>query len=127
MRRLAPPGRSERAAAGERLAERDLVGVLEVGADRETGGEARDGDVRRLLAQRVGDVERGGLPRGGRVRGEDDLLDRRADAAQELGDLEVLRLDAVDRRKRPAEDVVAPAVLARALDRDDVADLLDDA
>ena len=45
----------------------------------------------------------------------------------ELGDLQVLGVDAVDRRQRAAEHVVAPAVLVRALDRDDVARLLDDA
>src|SRR5689334_24016070 len=45
----------------------------------------------------------------------------------ELGELEVLGLDAVDRRQRAAEHVVAAAVLVRALDRDDVAGLLDHA
>ena len=38
---------SERAAAGERPAERDLVGVLEVAADGQAGGQARDRDVGR--------------------------------------------------------------------------------
>ena len=41
--------RLQRAAAGEGAAERDLVGVLEVAADREAGGEAGDGDVGRAL------------------------------------------------------------------------------
>ena len=65
-----------------------------------------------------------------RVRREHDLAHRRVgalDARVELGDLEVLRLDAVDRRERAAEHVVAAAVLVRALDRDHVAGLLDDA
>ena len=51
----------------------------------------------------------------------------RVDPGVELGDLEVLGVDAVDRRQRAAEDVVAAAELVRALDRDDVAGLLDDA
>ena len=38
--------RSHLAPAGERLAERDLVGVLEVRADRQTAGQARDGELR---------------------------------------------------------------------------------
>ena len=54
-------------------------------------------------------------------------LGRLDDARVELGDLQVLGVDAVDRRQRAAEHVVAPAVLVRALDRDDVAGLLDDA
>ena len=49
------------------------------------------------------------------------------DARVELGDLQVLGIDAVDRRQRAAEHVVAAAELVRALDRDDVAGLLDDA
>src|SRR5690606_38603569 len=49
------------------------------------------------------------------------------DPAVQLLDLQVLRIDAVDRAERAAEDVIAPVVLVRALDRDDVAGLLDDA
>ena len=48
-------------------------------------------------------------------------------ARVQLGDLEVVGIDAVDRRQRAAEHVVAAAVLVRALDRDHVAGLLDDA
>ena len=49
------------------------------------------------------------------------------DAAEQLVDPQVLGLDAVERRERAAEDVVEPAVLVRALDRDQVGRLLDDA
>src|SRR3954464_7529325 len=49
--------RSDRAAPGERAAERDLVGVLQVAADRQAGGQPRDRDVRGLLAQHLGDVQ----------------------------------------------------------------------
>ena len=62
--------------AGERAAERDLVGVLEVAADRQAGGEAGDRDVGRALAQLVGDVQRGRLAGRRRVGGEHDLADR---------------------------------------------------
>ena len=41
--------------------------------------------------------------------------------------MQVLGVDPVDRRQRPAEHVVAPAELVGALDRDHVAGLLDHA
>src|SRR5690242_8573050 len=113
------------APARERPAERDLVGVLEVGADRQAAGEARDPNA---AAQAVGEVGRGRLAGHVRVRREHDLLDAvPVDAAQELRDAQVLRLDPVERRERAAEHVVEPAVLVRALDRDQVSWLLDDA
>src|SRR5829696_1052556 len=127
------PGRqrlrgSDRSAAGKRAPERDLVGVFEVAANGQPGGEAGDGDLGRARAQPVGDVQGGRLARGGRVGGEHDLAHLGAlDARIELRDLEVVGLDAVDRRERAAEHVVAAAVLVRALDRDDVPRLLDDA
>src|SRR5207302_3486961 len=93
---------SDGAPAGKRLAERDLVRVLEVGADGKPAGEPRDGDAGRTLAQLVGDVERGGLAGGGGVGREHDLAHgrrlRRGDTREQLGDLEVLGVDAVDRR-----------------------------
>ena len=42
-----------------------------------------------------------------------------------LGDAQVLGIDAVDRRQRASQDVVDAAVLVRALDRHDVAGILD--
>ena len=48
-------------------------------------------------------------------------------AVEQLGDVEVLGVHAVDRRQRPAEHVVAAVELAGALDRDHVARLLDHA
>ncbi len=48
-----PPGRLiEAAATGEGLAEGDLVGVLEVGADRQAAGQAGDRDAGRAAARR---------------------------------------------------------------------------
>ena len=49
------------------------------------------------------------------------------DPAQQLVDAQVLGLDAVERRERAAEHVVEAAVLGRALERDQVDRLLDDA
>ena len=49
------------------------------------------------------------------------------DAAEELGDLQILGIDAVDRRERAAEHVVAAAILVRSLERDHIGGLLDDA
>ena len=50
-----------------------------------------------------------------------------AGAVVELGDLQILGIDPVDRRQRATEDVVAALELVRALDRDHVRGLLDDA
>src|SRR4051812_29785258 len=119
---------SQLAAAAERLSERDLVRVLEVGADGQPGREPRDHDLGRALAHRVGKVEGGRLAGGGRVCGHHDLAHTAGlDAVEQLSDAQVLGVDAVDRRQRPAKDVVAAAELVRALDRDHVARLLDDA
>src|SRR6202035_448810 len=118
------------AAPGEGLAERDLVGVLQIRAHRQAAREPCDGDLPRASAQLLGDVQRGGLARGGRVRGEDDLphgTARGGDAGEQLHHLQVLRIDAVDRREGPAEHVVDAVVLVRALHRDHVAGLLHDA
>ena len=49
------------------------------------------------------------------------------DAPDEPVDAQVAGLDAVERRQRSAENVVQAAILAGALDRDDVDRLLDDA
>src|SRR3954468_17971520 len=74
------PGRqrlrgSDGAAAGKRAPERDLVGVLEVAAHRQPGGEARDRDAGRARAQPVGDVEGGRLAGGGGIGGQHHLAD----------------------------------------------------
>ena len=111
--------------AGERPPERDLVGVLEVAADREA---AREPGHAHAVAQPVGEVGGSRLARHVRVCREHDLLDPALlDAIEELADPQVGRLDAVERGERAAEDVVEPAVLVRPLERDDVDRLLDDA
>ena len=98
--------------------------MLEVGSDRQARGEPGDRDT---AAKQLGDVVGGRLAGGGRVGREHDLGHLGvARAGDQLGDLQVLRVDPVDRRERPAEHVVEPAVLVSALDRDHVGGLLDD-
>src|SRR5829696_1886417 len=128
-----PPARPrppllERATTGQRTSERDLVGVLQIAPDGQSGREPRHRHVGRALVHASGDVQRRRLARRGRVGGQNDLAHvARLQPRVELADLEVVRLDAVDRRQRAAEHVVAAAELVRALDRDDVARVLDDA
>src|SRR4029077_1176916 len=106
---------SDLAAAGQRPAERDLVGVLEVAAD---GQAAREAGHAYTSAEAVGEVCGGRLAGHVRVRGEDDLLHAVAlDAADELVDAQVLGLDAVERRQRSAEHVVEAAVFGRPFER----------
>ncbi len=78
--------------------------------------------------QELRQVERGRLALDVGVRGEDDLLGRLAlEPDEELADLEVAGADAVERRERAVEDVVAPAELVGPLDGEEVGDALDDA
>ena len=84
--------------------------------------------TRHPVAQPVGEVGGGRLAGHRRVRREDDLGDAvRVDAAHELVDAQVARIDAVDRAERAAEHVVEAVVGVGALERDDVDGLLDDA
>src|SRR6516165_8963313 len=46
---------------GESLAERDLVGVLEIGADRQAAGQPRDDQLRGAGSQLLCDVQCGGF------------------------------------------------------------------
>src|SRR2546421_2428474 len=113
------------AAACESTAESDLVRVLEIAADRKAAREAGDAHA---PPPAVGGGGRGRLARHVRVGGEHHLLDPvLLDAPEQLVDPEVLRLDAVERRERAAEHVVEAPELVRALQRDQVDRLLDDA
>src|SRR6187402_3600515 len=85
---------SELAASGECATERDLVGVLEVAADRQPAREPRHADP---VAQPLGQVRGRRLAGHVRIRREHDFLDpARLDAAQQLGEPKVLGLDAVE-------------------------------
>ena len=101
---------------------------------------SRSAPTGRPLARRVTEMsgERSWTPRAtcsavaspvvvGFVASTTSVTPPASSARVELVDPQVLGVDAVDRRQRAAEHVVAPAELVRALDRDDVAGLLDDA
>src|SRR5690606_5406290 len=119
-------GASDGAAAEEGSAQGHLVGVVEVAADGQPGGQARDGQLER--SEQAGEIGGGGLALDVRVQREDDLLGLPgAEAAHQLGDAQVVRAYAADRVDRAAEHVVAALELADLLDRDDVLGLLDHA
>ena len=117
---------THRPSAGERPAERHLVGVLEVAADREPRGEA--GDPHPERAEHPRQIARRRVPLEVRIGRDDHLLHlARLEPAQEPLDIELVGADAVDRAQGAAEHVVAPVELVRAFDRGDVLRLLDDA
>src|ERR1700759_1058517 len=119
------------ATAGEGPAERELVGVLQVGTDGQPARQACHRDLRGALTQPGGNVQRGRLAGGGRVGGDDHLPNRAVGVSVnplvELGDLQVLGVHPVDRRQRTAQHVVAAGELVGAFDGDDVGGLLDHA
>src|SRR4051812_2560135 len=87
----------------EGASERELVGVLEVAADREPAGQPRDLDPEGL--ELAGEEHRGRLALEVGVRAEDDLLDRLlAEAGEQLLDAQLLGPDALDRVQRALED-----------------------
>ena len=116
--------RSHLAPAGERAAERHLVGVLDVAAHRHAEGEA--GDPHPPGLEQAGEVEGGRLPLDVGVGGEDDLLDP-LQAREQAGDGQAVGADPAVRGEGPQQDVVEAVVLARALDGLEVERLLDDA
>src|SRR6185436_18040081 len=74
------------------------------------------------------EVERGRLALDGGVGGEDDLAHGvAAEALEQSADLEILRTDAVERRQRALQHVIPAAKATRAIDRDQIAGLLDHA
>src|SRR5659263_382733 len=109
-----------------RPADGDLVGVLEVRSHREPVGDPAHADVPRL--EDLGEVGRRGLPLRREVRRKDHLGNAAAGRPlQELPHPEVVRHDAVDRRDRPAEDVVPPLILPAFFDRDYIGGTFHDA
>ena len=94
------------ASAADRRRERALVEIIELAADRHAVREPRHLHVG--VVQQVGDVVRGGLAIDRGVEREDDLLHRRIVRARDQRiDGQVLRADAVERRERAAEHVIA--------------------
>src|SRR6266481_3035770 len=90
-----------------RRRQRALVEIVKLAADRNAVGEPRHLDIR--LLQEVGDVMRGGLAINRCIERQNDFghllfmraLDQRINS-------EVLRADAIERRQRRAQDVIAP-------------------
>ena len=114
------------AAAFERAAERHLVGVLEVAADGQPARDSRHEHAERL--QQTREIHRGRFAFDVGIGREDDLVDTvLLDTREQLLDAQLLGADAFDRRDRTLQHVVATLELTGALDRDDVARLLDDA
>src|SRR5690606_20617689 len=107
----------------ERPAQGDLVGVLEVAAYGQSTRKPRQAQPQVL--EQPGEVGRGGLALEVGVGGQDDLGDLAVgEPLQQFLDPQLVGADALDRADRAAEDVVATAELAGALDRHDVLGLL---
>ena len=110
----------------ERSAQRHLVGVLQVAAYRQSTRQSRHAQADRL--EHPGEIGRGRLTLEVGIGREDHLGDGAVGQPDhQLADPQLVGSDAVDRRDRAAEHVVAAAELAGALDRDDVLVLLDHA
>ena len=123
VRRAPPP--LERRALPHRRGERAVVEIVELAADRHAMGETRHLD--RVGAEQLGDVMRGGLAVDRGIDGEHDLLDAAlGDPRHQARQIEVVRPDAVERRQRAAEHVIAPARRVGALQRPEIADQFDD-
>src|SRR5919202_3738757 len=111
---------------GEGPAQGDLVGVLQIPADRQPARQSRhpDGHVLNLLGYK----ERRRLASRVRVGGDHDLpYHFLADPLDELSYPQVLRLDAVQGRESSTEHVVQALVLAGPFDRADIVRILDHA
>ena len=110
-------------AALQRLGQRDLVGVLEIAADGQAPGDTRDAHAER--PQELGQVERGGLALHVGIGGQDDLVHpARVQARQQLAHLDVVGADAIERRQRAEQHVIASAELAGALHGQQIVRLL---
>src|ERR1700761_7243686 len=95
--------RLESAAIFEGAGDGDLVGVLDVGAGGDAGGDARDGEGGELAVGFVGEVAGGGFAFDGGGCGEDELgafvrVDgfEGGEAGPEVGEAELGGADAVD-------------------------------
>ena len=120
-----------RAAAGQRTAQGQLVGEFQVAAHRQPGSDSGDGQPGNV-AQHPHQVGGGRLALGVGVGGDDhlgdvDAVDLLTDPVQQLADPQLLGTDSGQRIQCPAENVVAAAEFAGALDGLDVLGLLDDA
>ncbi len=120
----------EVAAAFHGAGHGDFVGVLDVGAGGDSGGDAGEAEGGGDAADLVGEVGGGGFAFGGGRGGEDDFFDGAVgvgEAGEEVGDAELLRTYSADGRERAVEDVVDAVVAAGLFDGGDVGGLFEDA
>src|SRR5215471_248567 len=111
------------AAAFEGLGEGDFVSVFEVAADGQAARDASDTHAERL--EQLGEIDGRGFALHARIGGEDDLFHPRLfETHQKLAHAEVLGADAVERRERAEEDVVAATELAGTLEGEKIVGLL---
>ena len=85
----------EVAAAFEGAGHGDFVGVFDVGAGGDAGGDAGDAEGGFGVAEFLGEVGGSGFAFGGGAGGEDDFFDF-GEAGEEVGDAELLGADAAD-------------------------------
>src|ERR1700722_3003311 len=110
-------------AAFERARHRDLIGIFDVAAGGDAGGDARDAHWKRL--EQIGEQGRGSFAFERWASGEDGLVDLAALSARGEGaGAQMFRADAVERRERAMQHVV-DAVVMGALDDANAGRLLD--
>ena len=123
-----PPGSGlDVAAALERPAERLLVGVFEVGADRQPAGDDGSHGTPSGFSTRERYMAVASPSRLGLVQTMTSAMSIAFDTLEQLPDVELLGPHPVDRAQRAAEHVVAAAERVGLLDGDHVAGVLDDA
>src|SRR6202011_83739 len=100
------------AASLQRPAQGQLVGILEVSANRETTGDPGYLDPER--PQKAGEIHRGGIALDVGVGTENDLGDALdVQPGQQLTDTQLLRADAFERGDGTLQHVIAAPVLTR--------------
>ena len=114
----------QRAAGVKRGGQGAIVEIVELAADRDTLGQARQLDP--AAGEAVGKVMRGGLALDGGVQRQDQFL-AGFDAGDEPVDRQILGTDPVERRQGSAEHVIPAAKGAGALERPEIGQILDDA
>ena len=104
----------------------DFVGVLDVRAGRNSGGDARDAKAGFCAAEFVGEVGSGrfALRRG--AGSKDDLFGS-VEAGEQVGDAKLFRAYAADGGEGSVQDVIEAGEGAGFLDGGDVGGLFDDA
>ena len=108
----------------DRRRERALVEIIELAADRHAMRQARHFHLG--IVQQIGDVMRGGLAVDRGIEREDHFLHRRIMRARhQRVDGEILRADAIERRQRAAEHVIARIHRIGALQRPEIGDVRD--